>query len=147
MPNPSTAGRRHRVSDYVRWSDVDATGIICWTACPRFVEAAETEFFRAIGYPYATLWEALDIWLPRVQLHLDYRAPAGLDDRLDIDVWVGRIGRSSVRLEFLISKDGAPVVTAYLVMVAIGRSHRRPVQVPAPLRQALEPFQGAVLLS
>ncbi len=49
-------GRRHTTSEYVRWSDVDASSIIRWSAYTRFVELAETEFFRTIGFPYATLW-------------------------------------------------------------------------------------------
>ena len=54
-----------RVQERVRWSDVDASGIILWSAYTRFVELAETELFRAAGFPYATLWDRLDIWLPR----------------------------------------------------------------------------------
>ena len=100
-PTPSVnLARRHRVQEYVRWSDVDTSGIICWNAYVRFVEIAETEFFRALGFPYATLWDRLDIWLPRVQAHFDYLNPAVLDELLDIEIWVGRIGRSSIRLEF-----------------------------------------------
>ena len=75
------------------------SGNICWSAYARFVEIAETEFFRALGFPYATLWDQLDIWLPRVQAHFDYRSPVRLDELLEIDVWVGRVGRSSIRLE------------------------------------------------
>src|SRR4249919_3686184 len=98
QPGDSTVGitRRHRVQEHVRWSDVDVSGVICWSAYVRFVEIAETELFRALGYPYATLWDQLDIWLPRVQVHFDYRNPVRLDELLDIEVWVGRIGRSSI---------------------------------------------------
>jgi YbgC/YbaW family acyl-CoA thioester hydrolase len=92
QPGDSSVGitRRHRVQEYVRWSDVDVSGLICWSAYVRFVEIAETELFRALGYPYATLWDQLDIWLPRVQVHFDYRNPVRLDELLDIEVWVLR---------------------------------------------------------
>ena len=49
-------------------------------ACPRFVEIAETEFFRSVALPYATVWDQLDIWLPRVQKCFDYRSPAPPDE-------------------------------------------------------------------
>lgn len=130
------------MQEHVRWSDVDASGIILWSAYTRLVELAETELFRAAGFPYATLWDRLDIWLPRVQFHLDYRSPARLDDLLDTEMWVARIGRSSIRFEFAVSKAGAEVVVeGYLVIVAISRVDGRSVDVPKPLVEALAPYR------
>ena len=137
------ATRRYRVQEHVRWSDVDVSGIIFWGAYVRFVEFGETEFFRALGFPYATLWDQLDIWLPRVQVHFDYRSPARLDELLDIEVWVGRIGRSSIRLEFAMRKpNGELAAEAYLVMVAISRTDSRPVEVPQRLLETLAPYRA-----
>ena len=135
--------RHFKVQERVRWSDVDASGIILWSAYTRFVELAETELFRAANFPYATLWDRLDIWLPRVQFHLDYRNPARLDDLLDTEIRVARIGRSSIRFEFAVSKAGAEIVAeGYLVIVAIGRADGRSVEVPKPLAQALAPYRS-----
>ena len=91
--------KRHRLQERVRWSDIDSSGIILWSAYTRLVEMAETELFRAAGFPYGSLWERLDIWLPRVQFHIDYRSPVRLDDLLDVEIWVARMGRSSIRFE------------------------------------------------
>jgi len=133
--------RRHHVQEYVRWSDVDVSGIIRWGTYVRFVEMAETELFRAVGFPYATLWDRLDIWLPRVQFHLDYRNPARLDELLDIEIWVGRIGRSSIRLEFLVKKPGGNLAAeGYLVIVSIDRKNAKSVDVPKALLDALAPY-------
>ena len=139
-PSPVTA-QRHRVQEYVRWSDVDVSGIIRWGTYVRFVEMAETELFRAAGFPYATLWDRLDIWLPRVQFHLDYRNPARLDELLDIEIWVGRIGRSSIRLEFAVKKAGGDLAAeGHLVIVSIDRKNALSVDVPKPLLDALAPY-------
>ncbi len=125
----------------MRWSDVDASGIIRWSAYTRFVELAETELFRAIGLPYAILWDRLDIWLPRVQFHLDCRNPARLDELLDVEIWVSRIGRSSIRFEFAMKKpDGQLAAEGYLVVVAISRADGKSVEVPKPLTEALGPY-------
>ncbi len=138
--SPGTA-RRHLVQEYVRWSDVDVSGIIRWGTYVRFVEMAETELFRAVGFPYATLWDRLDIWLPRVQFHLDYRNPARLDELLDIEIWVGRIGRSSIRLEFVVKKPGGDLAAeGYLVIVSIDRKNAKSVDVPKALLDALAPY-------
>ena len=139
-PSPGTA-RRHSVQEYVRWSDVDVSGIIRWDTYVRFVEMAETELFRAAGFPYATLWDRLDVWLPRVQFHLDYRKPARLDELLDVEIWVGRIGRSSMRLEFAVKKPGGDLAAeGYLVIVSIDRKNAQSVDVPKPLLDALAPY-------
>src|SRR4026207_1098653 len=139
-PSPLTA-QRHRVQEYVRWSDVDVSGIIRWGTYVRFVEMAETELFRAAGFPYATLWDRLDIWLPRVQFHLDYRNPARLDELLDIEIWVGHIGRSSIRLEFAVKKaSGDLAAEGLVVIVSSDRTTALSVGVPKPLLDALAPY-------
>jgi len=131
----------HRVRERVRWSDVDAGGIIRWDAYTRLVELAETELFRAAGFPYATLWERLDIWLPRVQFHLDLRFPARLDDLLETEMRVARIGRSSIRLEFAIRRPRTRVLAeGHLVIVSIGRRSGKAVKVPAELVRALRRY-------
>jgi acyl-CoA thioester hydrolase len=134
---------RYHVRDYVRWSDVDPAGFIRWSAYVRFIEVAESELFRGIGYPYATLFDKLNVWLPRVQLHFDYRKPARLDELLDVEVWVGRIGNSSIRLEFdILTPGGDMAMEAYLVLVTTNRElPLKPVRVPQELRDAMTPYR------
>ena len=140
---PARDVRHYRVQDRVRWSDVDSSGIILWSAYTRLVETAETELFPEAGFPYATLWDQLDTWLPRVQFHIDYRSPARLDDLLDVGIGVARIGRSSIRFEFTVSKAAAEVAAeGYLVIVAISRADGRSVDVPKPLVEALAPYRS-----
>jgi len=139
-PGKTTAGR-YCIQERVRWSDIDSSGIILWSAYTRLVEMAETELFRAAGFPYGSLWDRLDIWLPRVQFHIDYRSPVRLDDLLDIEIWIARIGRSSIRFELAMKKaDGQLAAEAYLVIVAISRSDGKSVEVPKLLVKALEPY-------
>jgi acyl-CoA thioester hydrolase len=138
---------RYRAQQRVRWSDIDASGIILWSAYTRLVEVAETELFRAAGFPYATLWDRLDVWLPRVQFHLDYRSPARLDDLLDIEIWIGRIGRSSIRFELAMKKaDGQLAAEGYLVIVAVSRTDGKSVAVPETPK-ALEPYGRRQILT
>lgn len=144
----SAAGPKFRVADYVRWSDVDAAGILCYGAYVRFFEIAETELFRAAGLPYGKVFQELDIWLPRKSLDFEFLAPAFLDDRLEVALWVERFGRTSLRFAFEIAKlDGAgtrSTITAkgHLSMVAVDKVHLRPVAMPARLVEALAPFRA-----
>ena len=135
--------RRHRLQERVRWSDVDSSGIILWSAYTRLVEMAEMELFRAAGFPYGTLWDRLDIWLPRVQFHIDYRSPVRLDDLLDVEIWISRIGRSSIRFELAMKKqDGGLAAEGYLVIVAISRTDGHAVDVPNALVEAMASYRA-----
>ncbi len=135
--------QRFRVREYVRWGDIDQAGIICYGAYVRFFEIAETEFFRAVGFPYSKLFEQFDFWLPRVQLHFDFRRPALLDDLLEVEIWVGRIGQSSLRLEFCVRKvEGEITAEGYEVVVAIDRKNFQSIRVPAELVTALAPYRA-----
>ena len=133
---------RFRIQERVRWSDIDSSGVILWSAYTRLVEMAETELFRAVGFPYGSLWDRLDIWLPRVQFHLDYRSPVRLDELLDVEICISRIGRSSIRFELAMKKaDGQLATEGYLVIVAISRSDDKSVEVPKALAEALAPYR------
>jgi len=54
---------------------------------------------------------------------------------------VGRIGRSSIRLEFVVKKPGGELAAeGYLVIVSIDRKNARSVDVPKALLDALAPY-------
>lgn len=136
------AARRFVWHEHVRWSDVDAAGLIRWSAYTRLMELAETEFFRALGITYQRVFDEFGIWLPRAQTHLGFHRPVLLDDRLAIEVHVGRLGGSSVRLEFrFLAPDGTLAADAHLVIVSTTRQQSpRAVPLPAALRRALAPY-------
>jgi YbgC/YbaW family acyl-CoA thioester hydrolase len=136
---------RFRVSEFVRWGDIDLAGIICYGAYVRFFEIAETELFRAIGLPFSHLFDRFDFWLPRVQLHFEFRQPARLDERLDVEVWVAEVGTSSLRLQFEVRKsapDHTLTAEGFEVLVAVRRSDLRPIPLPPELVEALAPYRA-----
>ena len=141
---PATPGR-FRVSEFVRWGDIDQAGILCYGAYVRFFEIAETELFRAIGLPFSQLFERFDFWLPRAQLHFEFRQPARLDERLEVEVWVAAVGRSSLRLQFEVRKTTAErelTAEGYEVLVAVARRDLRPIPLPPELVAALALYRA-----
>src|ERR1017187_6205583 len=76
--------KRFTISERVRWSDTDRAGIIYYGQFLRFFEVAEMELFREVGMPYGEVFERYQIWLPRVQIHFDFRAPLLLDDLISV---------------------------------------------------------------
>jgi YbgC/YbaW family acyl-CoA thioester hydrolase len=137
--------QKFTVEERVRWGDVDAARIIFYGSYIRFFEIAETELFRAAGMPYGKIFDELDIWLPRVHLECDFHRAAQMDDLLQVSVYVGKIGRTSLRLNFEVRRklDNGEIeeqlmATAHFVLVATDRNDLRPILVPNALRQALD---------
>ena len=139
--------QKFTIEERVLWGDVDAARIIFYGSYIRFFEIAETEMFRSVGMPYGKVFDELDIWLPRVHLECDFKRAAQLDDLLEVSVHVGRIGRTSMRLNFEVRRKGNDgkleedlIATAHFVLVATRRDELEPVPVPDELRQAFAAY-------
>ena len=134
--------KKFTIEERVRWGDVDAARIIFYGAYIRFFEFAETELFRSVGLPYGVMFDEADIWLPRVHLELDFHQAARLDDLLEVSVYVGSFGRSSMKLNFEVRRKGEDslVATAHFVLAAVHRDTFETVPVPEELRTRLAPY-------
>ncbi|MGZ4777804.1 MAG: acyl-CoA thioesterase [Thermoanaerobaculia bacterium] len=140
---------RFTVSEYVRWEDIDAAGIINYQAYLRFFGLAEVELFRSCGLSYKTLFEELGVWLPRVHVECDFFHPVTLDELLLVDAFFGRIGTSSIHLEFEVRRStdrDTVVATGKYVLVAVRRGEFRPTPVPEMIREKLAPYVETVAL-
>ena len=144
--------KKFTIEERVRWGDVDAANIIFYGSYIRFFEIAETELFRAVGMPYGKIFDELDIWLPRVHLECDFHRAAQMDDLLEVSVYVGRIGTTSLRLNFEVrrkTEDGTIekdlMATAHFVLVSTDRKDLKPLPVPDELRRALTPYAASHL--
>src|ERR1044072_2091801 len=130
------------IHEHVRWSDVDRAGIIYYGQFLRFFEIAETELFRAVGLPYSEVFDRLDIWLPRVQIHFDFDKPLMLDEQIEVSAYVGRFGSKSLTLRFEVNKKGETdlVAEGHVVLACVSRSTFRSVFVPAEIIESLRPY-------
>ena len=133
---------RFTIEEHVRWSDTDRAGIIYYGQFLRFFEIAETELFRSVGLPYSEVFDRFDIWLPRVQIHFDFRKPLLLDDLIEVSAYVGRFGNKSLTLRFEVNKkdDSDLVAEGHVVLACVGRSTFKSVPVPAEIIEALKPY-------
>jgi acyl-CoA thioester hydrolase len=130
------------IIERVRWSDIDRAGIIYYGQFLRFFEIAETELFRAVGLPYSVVFDRLDIWLPRVQIHFDFRKPLVLDDLIEVSAYVARIGNKSLTLRFEVNRQGESdlVAEGHVVLACVSRSTFQSVFVPGEVIDALRPY-------
>jgi YbgC/YbaW family acyl-CoA thioester hydrolase len=134
--------KRFTVVETIRWSDIDRAGIIYYGQFLRFFEIAETELFRAVGLPYGEVFDRLDIWLPRVQIHFDFRKPLVLDDLIEVSAYVARLGTKSFTLRFEVNRKGESdlVAEGHVVLACVSRSTFKAIVVPSEIIAALQPY-------
>lgn len=131
---------RFSVSEYVRWEDIDAAGIINYQAYLRFFGLAEVELFRSCGLSYRILFDELGLWLPRVRVECDFVHPVTLDELLVVEAYFGRIGTSSIHIHFEAKRENLVVATGKYVLVAVKRGEFKPTAVPDAVREKLAPY-------
>ena len=135
------------ISIRVPFHDVDSTGRIHFTAMFRYMEIAEHELRRSIGFPQATSFP--DIAFPRVHAACDFRGAIRYDDELTIEARVDRVGRSSWTVAFIarITREAGnseptktpPIVAeGQMTMVAMDPTTERAIPLPGELRSALQ---------
>lgn len=111
--------RVFEVRDRVRWSDVDIAGIIYFGAYVRFIELAETELMRDLGFAYSQVFDRFNIWLPRVHLDFDFFKPAFMDDELVMKTHIERVGTSSITLKTEVYNVRAQETDALATLIVV----------------------------
>lgn len=93
---PTAAPFRHPLRVY--WEDTDAGGIVFYANFLKFFERARTEWLRSLGVGQQALREATGAIFIVTDTQVHYRAPARLDDTLDVTVALRELGRVSMRI-------------------------------------------------
>ncbi|KQY47327.1 thioesterase family protein [Cellulomonas sp. Root137] len=68
----------------------------------------------------------------------EFAASAAFPDALEVGLRAGRVGRSSVTWELGILRDGVVIAEGRFVHVFVDDATRRPVPIPAHIREAIE---------
>ena len=127
----------HSVKLRARFAETDAMRVVHHTAYFVWFEVARSELLRWLNLPYTEI-QKRGFYLPLVEAFANYKAPTRYDDEVEVKIRPGRVGRSSLRLEYEVRKvaDGELVCTGYTVHVLIDRDGR-PSAIPADLKEKL----------
>lgn len=132
----------------VYWEDTDGGAVVYYANYLRFLERARSEWLRAQGYSQSTLAQEPGILFTVVSLQIEYRAPARLDDELEISCEPAAEGQASLRFAQRISRraasGGAPqlLAEASVRVACVDARTLRPKRLPEFLLRAL-PAPGA----
>ena len=83
----------------VHWQDTDLAGIIHYANYFRYMDEAETEFYRSVGLHKLTDSRQEGVMCPRVSAACDFIKPVTFGDELDVHTWISKKGRSSIVFE------------------------------------------------
>lgn len=127
----------------VFWADSDPAAIL--STASAFHVGVETveKFYRAhFGISFRALMDDHRMGAPMVHASCDYLGYAREGDTLDLTLVVARAGRTSVTwtIEATNRTAGTPAFRMTLTSVFVDRETRRPVEIPAAFRTALQPF-------
>ncbi len=127
MPTPFHTSR------FVEFSDTDMAGIMHFSAFFRFMEAAEHQLVRSLGFSVYSQVNGDVISFPRVAASCEFHSPARCEDILEIDVTVEHVGTKSVTYGFAFSQHGRDVATGKMTSVCCRVPHgKSPVSIPIP---------------
>ena len=135
----SRAAYRHFLPITTRWMDNDVYGHVNNVVYYSYFDTVVNEYLIRAGV--LDIEHGATIGLV-VETQCNYFAPLVFPDRVDAGLRVVRLGTSSVRYEVGLFRDGEPEPAAqgHFVHVYVDRATRRPVNLPAELRAALEPL-------
>jgi acyl-CoA thioester hydrolase len=126
----------HRVRVY--YEDTDTAGVVYYANYLKFAERGRTEALRAIGIGQRDFAATEGVQFVVRRLEADFRAPAKLDDELEVVTRTVDIGGASLTMDQTIRRGGDTLVTMRVEICSVaaeGPRVGRPVRVP---RQVIE---------
>jgi acyl-CoA thioester hydrolase len=126
----------HRFSVRVYYEDTDFSGNVYHSAYLHFFERGRTEFLRAIGVHHSELIEQGIAFAVR-SMSIEFDAAAHIDDMLVVETRVEAATPARLSLDQQITREGAVITRAKVLVVAINRGGR-PARMPKPILASLK---------
>lgn len=133
----------------VRWMDCDAQGIVFNGAYLGYLEIAQAEYFRNLGFSIYKIAQRGYFDSAVVKATLEFKAPARIDDLLELHVSVSHIGNTSLTLDLEIFPHQAPgpetdrlLSVIQAVYVGLNAESMQTRRVPDEIRSLVEQFEA-----
>ena len=121
----------------VYWEDTDAGGVVYHAQYLAFMERARSEWMRGLGLGQDLLRSRDDLVFVVRAMTTDFRAPARLDDQLQVSVRLLECRGASLVLAQRVERDGALLVEASVRIAALRASSFRPCPIPPALAASI----------
>ena len=122
----------------VYYEDTDAGGVVYYANYLKFCERARTEWLRTLGVSQQALIDEQGLGFVVRSVQADYRAPARLDDALEVITQVAMLRRASILFEQQVMRGQELLFTTRVLLASIDLHRQKPVAIPASLHALLE---------
>jgi acyl-CoA thioester hydrolase len=122
----------------VYWEDTDAGGVVYHAQYLAFMERARSDWMRARGWGQELLRGRDDLVFVVRAMELDFRAPARLDDQLEVSVELVECRGASFVVAQRVLRGDVLLVGAKVRIAALAASSFRPRPIPQPLQSELK---------
>ena len=129
----------------VRWMECDAQGIVYNGAYMDYLEVGQSEYYRNLGFSIYKVGQRGFFDTAVVKTTLEFRAPARVDEILELYVRVGDFGNTSFHLEMEIYQEDSDTVLTVIQRVYVGfdASSSTACRVPGEVRELIGHFEAS----
>lgn len=128
---------RHTLRVY--WEDTDAGGVVFYANYLRFFERARTEWLRTLGVQQQRLRDDSGAIFVVTDAAVRYRAPARLDDLIDVSVELRRHGTASLTLFQRAERCGTLLADGEVRIGCVDHGSFRPRRIPDEVMALINP--------
>ena len=126
---------RHTLRVY--WEDTDAGGVVFYANYLKFFERARTEWLRHLGVGQQALRAATGAIFVVTHTSVQYRAPARLDDMLDVTVLLRQRGAASMTIAQQAWRGAMLLAEGEIRIGCVDEASFRPRRIPTELTMLL----------
>lgn len=120
--------------------DTDAGGIVYYVNYLKFMERARTEFMRSLGFGKDYIFNH-DLMFVVRDVTIHYRAPALLDDELEVGLTLAAVRGASLALRQVVRRGGEQLASAEVTIACVDRAGVRPRRLPKDMLDSLRAAQ------
>ncbi|MEM7443864.1 MAG: tol-pal system-associated acyl-CoA thioesterase [Pseudomonadota bacterium] len=130
-------GMEHRMPIRVYWEDTDGGGVVYHARYLNFAERARTEVLRQLGVQQQKMLAETGVAFALRRASIDFRAPARLDDLLDVRTRATGLGAAILEMQQEIWCHDRCLCVIEVQLVCVNRSGR-PVRLPQMVKGPID---------
>jgi len=131
----------------VCFSDIDNAGIVYYPRFMHYFHLSIEEFFsKELGIDFADLLHKRNLSLPTVHVQSDFRQRVKYGDRVEVEVRILNIGRTSITWGYKGYRGSSPeelLVEGHNTTVCVRTDTFEKIEVPEWLKKALTDYEEA----
>ena len=127
----------------VRWMECDAQGIVYNGAYLGYLEIGQAEYYRNLGFAIYIIPQSGYFDFAVVKSTQEFKAPAKVDEIIELHVRVSKIGNTSLTLNLEIYPEGSDRLLTSIETVYVGYDAATESSRPVPdaIRQLVTRFE------